>query len=148
MAKCLRAARRALHIHLRAHTYRHTPQVSPETTLGRPRCREPAVILALADNVSRVCTKVCCGTGVVAELMNAHLATLDVDFGHPHVLLTQCGMVLSWRKKSVQVGVVSAMLTRCQATMLPRPLWRTSRFHECRLWSSSSGRSLLFWSLS
>ena len=33
---------------------------TPETTLGRPRSLEPAVILALADTVSRVCSRLCC----------------------------------------------------------------------------------------
>ena len=36
------------------------------TALGRPRSLEPAVVLALADIVSRVCSRVCCGVEVLA----------------------------------------------------------------------------------
>ena len=39
---------------------------------------ETAVILALADIESYVCSKVCCGAGVMAELMNARVETLGV----------------------------------------------------------------------
>ena len=35
------------------------------TALGRPRSVKPAAVLALADIVSRVCNRVCCGSGVL-----------------------------------------------------------------------------------
>ena len=47
---------------------------------SRPRSLEPAAVLALADIVSRVCGRVCCGAGVLAELLNAHLESLDVRY--------------------------------------------------------------------
>ena len=78
MTQCFRFEKRALpsffeHMHI------DTPRKwfsrkTPGTALGRPRSLEPAVVLALADIVSRVCSKVCCGSGVLAELLNAHLA--------------------------------------------------------------------------
>ena len=56
---------------LRAPAHRHTRRwfshKTPGTALGRPRSLEP---------VSRVCSRVCCGAGVLAELLNAHLETL------------------------------------------------------------------------
>ena len=48
--------------------------------LGRPRSLEPAVVLALGDIVSRVCSRVCCGARVLAELLNSHLETLGVAY--------------------------------------------------------------------
>ena len=84
MTQCFRFAKRALpsffeHMHI------DTPRKwfshkTPGTALGRPRSLEPAVVLALADIVSRVCSKVCCGAGVLAVLMNAHLETLGVAY--------------------------------------------------------------------
>ena len=50
------------------------------TALGSPRSLEPAAVLAPADIVSRVCSRVCCGAGVLAELLTAHLETLGVAY--------------------------------------------------------------------
>ena len=84
MTQCFRFAKRVLpsffeHMHIdtpRKWFSRKTPGIA----LGRPRSLEPAVVLALADIVSRVCSKVCCGAGVLAELLNAHLETLGIAY--------------------------------------------------------------------
>ena len=78
--QCLRFAKRALpsffeHLHIDT-PRRWFSHKTPGTALGRPRSLEPAAVLALADIVSRVCSRVCCGAGVLAELLNAHLETL------------------------------------------------------------------------
>ena len=74
MTQCLRFAKRALPSffeHARIDTTASGSQKTSGITLGRPRSLEPAVVLALADIVSRVSNRVCCGAGVLAELLNA-----------------------------------------------------------------------------
>ena len=80
MSRCLHFAKRALPSFFE-HAHIDTPRkwLSHETSgtaLGRPRSLEPAAVLA--DIVSRVCSRVCCGAGVLAELLNAHLETLGI----------------------------------------------------------------------
>ena len=69
-------------IFLRARAHRHTRkmivQKTSGTALGRPRSLEPAAVLA--DIVSRVCSRMCCGAGVLAELLNSHLDTVGVQY--------------------------------------------------------------------
>ena len=82
--QCLRFARRALpsffdHVHVDT-PRKWIAQKTPGTALGRPRSLEPAAVLALADIVSRVCSRLCSGAGVLAELLNSHLATLGVQY--------------------------------------------------------------------
>ena len=67
------------------HVHMDTPrkcfsQKTSGSALGRPCSLEPAPVLVLADLVSRVCSRVCCGAGVLAELLNAHLGTLGVQY--------------------------------------------------------------------
>ena len=66
-----------------------TSQPSPEQSGARRTCRlrryhpqggSRAAVLVLADIVSRVCSRVCCGAGVLAELLNAHLESLGVGY--------------------------------------------------------------------
>ena len=76
MTQCLRFAKRALpsffeHAHIDT-TRKWLSHKTSSTALGRPRSLEPAAVLALADIVSRVCSRVCCGARVWAELLNAH----------------------------------------------------------------------------
>ena len=83
MMQCLRFAKRALPSffeHLIDTPRRWFSHKTPGTALGRPRSLEPAVVLALADIESRVCSRVCCGAGVLAELLNAHLETLGIAY--------------------------------------------------------------------
>ena len=84
MSQCFRFAKRALpsifeHMHIDT-PRRWFSHKTPGTALGRRRSLEPAVVLALADIVSRVCSRGCCGAGVVAELLNAHLETLGIAY--------------------------------------------------------------------
>ena len=84
MMQCLRFAKRALpsffeHLHIDT-PRRWFSHKTPGTALGRPRSLEPAAVLALADIVSRVCSRVCCGAGVLAELLNAHLETVGIAY--------------------------------------------------------------------
>ena len=83
MTQCFRFAKRALpsffeqaHIEPPRKWFSHK---TPGTALGRPRSLEPAAV-PLADIVSRVCSRVCCGAGVLAELLNAHLETLGIAY--------------------------------------------------------------------
>ena len=75
MTQCLRIAKRVLpSLFEHAHIDTHCKWFSQKTSgiaLGRPRSLEPAVLLALADIVSCVCSRVCRGAGVLAELLNA-----------------------------------------------------------------------------
>ena len=84
MTQCLRFAKRALpsffeHAHIDTH-HKRLSQKTSGTALGRPRSLEPAAVLALSDTVSRVSSRVCCGAGVLAELLNAHLESLGVAY--------------------------------------------------------------------
>ena len=79
MTQCLRIVKRALpsffeHAHIDT-TRKWLSHKTSSTALGPPRSLEPAAVLALADIVSRVCSRVCCGARVWAELLNAHQST-------------------------------------------------------------------------
>ena len=76
---------RKLHSHLSSSTRTWThPAIGSRRRLlvpfWRPRSLEPATVMSLADIVSRVCSRVCCGAGVLAELRNAHLETLGHQY--------------------------------------------------------------------
>ena len=82
VTQCLRFAKRALpsffeHAHIDTSRKWFSHKTSG-TALDHLRSLEPAAVLTLADTVSRVCSRVCCGSGVLAELLNAHLETLNV----------------------------------------------------------------------
>ena len=85
MAQCLRFAKKR-HSHPSSSTRTAThPRKwfawkTPGAALGRPCSLEPAAVLALADIVSRVCSRVCCAAGVLAELLNSHLETIGVAY--------------------------------------------------------------------
>ena len=79
MTQCLRFAKTALpsffeHAHIDT-TRKWFSQKTSGTALAARAPWNPAV-LALADIVSRVCSRVCCGSGVLTELLNAQLETL------------------------------------------------------------------------
>ena len=111
MVQCLRFAKRALPSFFE-HAHIDTPRKwfshkTFGTALGRPRSLEPAVVLALADIVSRVCSRVCCGAGVLAELLNAHLEVLggvQYRFSERHTRRFMRSLGYSFKKPKGEVG--------------------------------------------
>ena len=74
MAQCLLVAKKRVLPPFVEHVHMDTPrkwfsQKTSGSALGRPRSLEPAAVLtlALADIVSRVCSRVCCGAGILAN---------------------------------------------------------------------------------
>ena len=111
MVQCLRFAKRALPSFIEhAHIDTSRKWFSHKTSgiaLGRPRSLEPAVVLALADIVSRVCSRVCCGSGVLTELLNAHLETsccVQYRFAERHTRRFMRSLGYSFKKPKGELG--------------------------------------------
>ena len=142
MRQCFRFAKRALpsffeHLHIDT-PRRWFSHKTPGTALGRPRSLEPAAVLALADIVSRVCSRVCCGAGVLAELLNAHLETL----GHRSVPLLRTPYTpihaITWVLLQETQGRAREGVARSNDTDTPRTVPTEDRVDIERCWHHRS----------